>query len=136
MGLDTSHDAWHGAYSAFSRWRNAIAEAAGYSVWKVDMNNIPTETIMLDWGHITEANLFGLWPDPPHDPLIVLFAHSDCEGQIVPENAAPLADALAALLPKLEGDLGGHVGDIKHKTQLFIAGLRAAVEADEPLEFH
>lgn len=21
MGLDTSHDCWHGAYSAFTRWR-------------------------------------------------------------------------------------------------------------------
>jgi len=25
MGLDTSHDAWHGAYSAFMRWRTEIA---------------------------------------------------------------------------------------------------------------
>ena len=29
MGLDTSHDCWHGAYSAFNRWRCAIAKAAG-----------------------------------------------------------------------------------------------------------
>ena len=32
MGLDTTHDCFHGAYSAFSRWRNAVAEAAGYMV--------------------------------------------------------------------------------------------------------
>lgn len=25
MGLDVSHDAWHGAYSAFTRWRHEIA---------------------------------------------------------------------------------------------------------------
>lgn len=30
MGLDVSHDAWHGAYSAFTRWRNCLAEDAGY----------------------------------------------------------------------------------------------------------
>lgn len=30
MGLDTSHDCWRGAYSAFNRWRRALAEAAAY----------------------------------------------------------------------------------------------------------
>ncbi len=29
MGLDVSHDCWHGAYSAFMRWRQEIARAAG-----------------------------------------------------------------------------------------------------------
>lgn len=29
MGLDTSHDCWHGAYSAFHRWRQKLAEVAG-----------------------------------------------------------------------------------------------------------
>jgi hypothetical protein len=30
MGLDTTHDCWHGAYSAFMRWRRKLAEVAGY----------------------------------------------------------------------------------------------------------
>lgn len=30
MGLDTTHNAWHGAYSAFMRWRTEIARVAGY----------------------------------------------------------------------------------------------------------
>src|SRR5437016_2133419 len=29
MGLDTTHDCWHGAYSAFMRWRTKLAEVAG-----------------------------------------------------------------------------------------------------------
>ena len=29
MGLDTTHDCWHGAYSAFMRWRQEIARIAG-----------------------------------------------------------------------------------------------------------
>jgi hypothetical protein len=29
MGLDTTHNCWHGAYSAFMRWRQEIAKAAG-----------------------------------------------------------------------------------------------------------
>ena len=28
MGLDTTHDCWHGPYSMFMRWRTAIAAAA------------------------------------------------------------------------------------------------------------
>ena len=144
MGLDTSHGCWHGAYSAFKRWRDTVAEAAGYAVWPViydnaklkDGSGFGTETIMLDWGHITEANLAGVWERPPSDPLIVLFAHSDCDGQIFPEHAGPLADRLQEMLPELEGDFGGHIGDIKAKTQKFIDGLRLAVAANEPVDFH
>ena len=31
MGLDISHDAWHGAYSAFNRFRQKVAQAMGGS---------------------------------------------------------------------------------------------------------
>ena len=34
MGLDTTHDCWHGAYLAFSRWRDQLAEVAGYTFHK------------------------------------------------------------------------------------------------------
>ena len=137
MGLDTSHDAWHGAYSAFTRWRHTIAEAAGYAVWDVvDDDGTKVPTIMLDWGHVTKDNLFGKWGKTPADPLVVLFAHSDCEGEIFPEQATPLADKLEGLLPELTGDFGGHIGDIRAKTEQFIQGLRDAASANEPLDFH
>jgi len=29
MGLDISHGCWHGAYSAFMRWREKISQVAG-----------------------------------------------------------------------------------------------------------
>ncbi len=80
--------------------------------------------------------------ETPDDPLIVLFAHSDCEGIIKPEQAAPLADALEALLPKLTEEAApgfGHIhrrGGIKGCTEKFIAGLRTAVAANEPVDFH
>lgn len=139
MGLDTSHGAWHGAYSAFTRWRHAVAEAAGYLVRKVDWGDrgmLPMDTVLIDWGHVPEGALYGKWAETPADPLLVLIAHSDCEGEILPAQAGPLADRLEELLPKLSGDYGGHIGDIKAKTLVFIAGLRAAVEANEPLDFH
>lgn len=141
MGLDTTHECWHGAYSAFCRWRNQIAELAGYAICNVPQTDtfcIPT--IMLDWGHFgDEAKLFGEWGDVvPPDPLYYLFCHSDCEGVIHPQQAAPLADALEKLLPEL-AKLGvgvGHIGNWHDKTKQFVDGLRAAVAANEDVEFH
>jgi hypothetical protein len=134
MGLDTSHDCWRGAYSAFSRWRDQLAKVAGYefAVLKDDYR----ETILIDWGHIVEKNYQGQWDEMPADPLIVLIAHSDCDGEILPEHAGPLADRLTELLPLLpDGDGGGHIGNWRTKTQQFIDGLRLAVEQGEPVEF-
>ena len=133
MGLDTTHDCWHGAYSAFTRWRNKLAEVAGYKFYKEGGIDQP----LIDWGHITQENLFGQWKETPKDPLMVLIAHSDCEGEIFPEQAEPLADRLEALLPLLPDDeAGGHIGNWRAKTQQFIDGLRAAAKEDEPVEFH
>jgi hypothetical protein len=131
MGLDTSHNCWHGSYSAFSRWRDKLAEAAGYA-FTVEGR----DTIMLDWGHIEEKNYFGEWDKDPSDPLILLIAHSDCEGVIKAKHTAILADRLAELLPLLEGDGGGHIGLYRDKTKQFIDGLRAAHAANEDVDFH
>lgn len=138
MGLDTSHGAWHGAYSAFSRWRNAMAEAAGYVLWTVQYDNgFLAPTIMIDWGHIPDGALEGEWPEAPSDPMLYLIAHSDCEGTLSPDACAALADRLEGLLPLLpDEDAGGHIGNWREKTSQFIAGCRAAATANEPLDFH
>lgn len=137
MGLDTTHDAWHGAYSAFTRWRNQIAEVAGYDVERVKYKDgWESSTIMIDWGHLPDGTLMGDWEKTPEDPLLILIAHSDCEGVIHPAQAGPLADRLEELIPLLDEDWGGgHIGNGREKTQAFVDGLRAAVEADEDLEF-
>lgn len=139
MGLDTTHDCWHGAYSAFTRWRDILAEAAGFSF--TETTGFPGKQIDVDWGQ---------WPadaylDPPFipcrldgkpDPVLLLIMHSDCEGKIRHEFLAPLADRLTELLPALENiDGGGHVGNAADKTRTFIAGLRRAIEAGEDVEF-
>lgn len=78
----------------------------------------------------------GEWDSMPHDPLIILIAHSDCEGVIHPTQAELLANRLEELLPLLNGDDGGHVGNYHDTTQRFIDGLRLAVKHGEPIEFH
>lgn len=139
MGLDASHDCWHGAYSSFSRWRNKLAEVAGYQIAKVDWGPGsfgPHDTILIDWGHIADECYMGTWTETPTDPLIVLIAHSDCGGYIHPPQAGPLADRLEELLPLLpEENDPGHIGNWRSKTQKFIDGLRAAAEAGESVEF-
>lgn len=152
MGLDTTHDCWHGAYSAFTRWRNKLAEAAGYyvepgHVASYSKPEIPDEfigpTVALDWGHVTETNLEGKWEAIPHnihgeaDPLLILLAHRDESGWIFTRDCGPLADRLEELLPQLSIELNqGHIGDWREKTRKFIDGLRAADAAGEDVEFH
>lgn len=145
MGLDTSHDCWHGAYSAFSRWRNILATAAGYPLEEVKE------------GHFTYSRVVGLNYDIPekryygkgwkseipavtgHNPdlMLLLHLHSDCEGVIKRKHQLLIADRLEELLPKLEEiDGGGHIGNAADKTRQFIAGLRAAHAAHETVDFH
>ncbi len=142
MGLDTSHDCWHGAYSAFGRWRQEVAKAAGYLVAPVTWPDVgyPTDTVMLEWHRYELKNYAGEWDEVPSDPLILLLVHSDCDGEIKPEHAGILADRLEEVLPKLSDELGGgHIaarGGLRGATERFIAGLRAAAAANEPVDFH
>lgn len=136
MGLDTSHECWHGAYSEFTRWRHKIAQVAGYKFEKCPPPHQYMDQVVIDWDQYTDANLHGIWEKTPDDPLIVLIAHSDCDGEIFPAQAVPLADRLESLLPLLTGDGGGHIGDYVTKTRAFIDGLRKAAAANEPVDFH
>lgn len=111
MGLDTSHDCWHGGYISFMAWRQSIAKAAG----------LPDLMMMQDYG--------GSIPWNSEDPLTVLLDHSDCDGIIAAKDCTPLADRLESLLPViLEGEGG--------PTRQFIAGLRDAASKSEDVDFH
>jgi len=77
------------------------------------------------------------WDCLKPNPLHELLYHSDCEGEIPAESCAAIADELEKLIPKLSaGDGGGHIGNWRDKTAQFVAGLRAAAAANEPLDFH
>jgi len=144
MGLDTSHDCWHGAYSAFTRWRHHIATVAGYRIitpTREDIlaGGIHMSYVDIDWDIFNAENYQGEWDDGPFidDALLHLIVHSDCDGVIHPKHARPLADRLEGLLPKLdEGQSGGHIWSMREVTQQFIDGLRKAAAADEDVDFH
>lgn len=160
MGLDTTHDCWHGAYSAFMRWREMIAKVAGFpplmamegffdpEEWwcsppgagKLLYVRDRTETMDLTFSYALRRvfdNLPISWDRFESDPLTKLLYHSDCDGEIAAQDCGPIADRLQEILPKLpNSEAGGHIGNWKDKTSTFIAGLRKAAAADEPVRFH
>lgn len=150
MGLDVSHDCWHGAYSAFGRWRKELAHAAelpplelmeGFysedNPGAVLFMAIKYSTPLITEGLIALHNQLPIkWECLKPDPLYVLLNHSDCDGEISPEDAGPLADRLEGLLDKLpKCPDEGHIGDWREKTQKFIDGLRLAASLGETVEF-
>lgn len=155
MGLDCSHNAWHGSCGTFMRWRKKIAEAAGlpplelmegFYVSLEDESWVPT----LYHGLTTRESAYGQgsrpylsdiddrlpikWECLKPSPLHELLYHSDCDGEIAADRCEPIADALESIIPLLP-DEDDYINQWKEKTAQFVAGLRAAVAANEPLEF-
>ena len=118
MGLDTSHDCWHGPYSFFNNWRRAVAEAIGI------------EDLDLHWARHNAKD-----PDycEPDRPLMVLLNHSDCDGQIESKDCAAIADDLEHILKRLD-DYGPY--SARQHAMRWIKGLRAAAAAGESVQFH
>lgn len=136
MGLDTSHNCWHGAYGAFQRWRKELARAAGYRI--VEPTRLGQPYYELPWEQFEDKNYLGEWDSiPGDDPLMFLLIHSDCDGVIHPEHGVHLADRLEQLLPLLnESAAGGHITSMRGNTEQFIDGLRKAAAAGEDVDFH
>lgn len=133
MGLDTSHDCWHGAYSAFFRLRNAIAEAAG---WPMTTSESGRQEYALPYDELVDKNFNGDWDRiPGDDPLLVFLAHSDCDGVIHPEHGRHIAKRLREIAPLLPETGEGHIRSFRGDTLQFAAGLDAAADANEDVVF-
>lgn len=130
MGLDVSHDAWRGAYSAFHRWRKALAEAAGGELTSVSPLSEKAHYTYMTESFDTAEQEMGFRE---------IMGHSDCDGDISPEMCVHVAEALEKLLPDITDEHGGgHIewhGGMRAVTEKFIKGCREAHEHGEPLEF-
>ncbi len=137
MGLDCSHDAWHGAYSAFNRFRQAITASIGGSFPPhKDIEKHP-EHDMIYW----DEEKFDMNNYPG---LFEFLSHSDCDGEISPGMCFKVASDLVTILPRIEllcPNCFKSVGHIKNMggfieaTKTFIKGCRKAHAAGEPLLF-
>lgn len=143
MGLDTSHDAWHGAYSSFGAWRREVAIAAG--LIEEDQTLFPKQYYdpenmrdsPLDWEKLNlMTDCEGVWHEEPEDPIWYLINHSDCDGVIQFAHLLPLADRLEKLVPLVDMKDYHYTEWQESKTQRFVDGLRAAYNAGEDLDFH
>lgn len=164
MGLDVSHDAFHGAYSAFNRLRQAVAWAAGGSF---PPHTEPKQIERLKaCGLRPPSNPYaGAWdedfnPEPPegearpgwfvlpdgvdresHPGLYEFLGHSDCDGEISAEMCPRVADDLEPLIVLVDeyAPAVGHIergGGFAAVLRGFVDGCCRAAAAGEPLTFH
>jgi hypothetical protein len=119
MGLDTTHDAWHGAYSSFGNWRKEIAKAAG----------MPPLNDMVGFGGNIE------WDTLEYNDIHILLKHSDCDGEISWQDCKLVAEALTDLLDKLPNEFDYTFLSPKKLAERFIAGCMLAYNSKENLEF-
>ncbi|PAV30260.1 hypothetical protein CIL05_07265 [Virgibacillus profundi] len=133
MGLDVSHDAFNGAYSAFNRFRWFVLKSIGGSY-------PPHGNKELNEGYWYFGD--GYSPET-HKGLTEFLKHSDCDGEISPEMCKIVADELEEIMPQIEklaeteesyGHIKGNGGYVE-VTKRFIEGCRLAHERNEPLEF-
>ena len=146
MGLDTSHNAFHGAYSAFNTFRQAVCRATGGSFpphWLVKNNEyVQKDSGRLEYDPNLDGDLVYFGSNVEEgDGLYLFLTHSDCDGEFTPEECTKVADALEQWLPEIEKQTIANVGHIEARggigevTRLFIRGCREAADNDEPLIF-
>lgn len=144
MGLDCTHNAWHGTYQAFMCWRSKLAEVAGLPPLELMDGFFNDSTLYFGWPesswvdkkeHLEEL-LPIRWECLKPSPLLELLNHSDCDGNIPANRCGLIADALEDIIPLLPEDNNeGYIDNWSEKTAQFVAGLRAAASAGEPLRF-
>jgi len=158
MGLDTTHNCWHGPYSSFNRWREEIARVVGVPLplmegfyrgspcsqtmeWAAPRDGGPRGgfegTVLHSWISAVAPWLPVDWRALRPDPIHALLNHSDCEGEIPVEDCLPLAARLEEVADLLPDEPKWHRGaSARAKALQFAAGLREAAAAGEPVEFH
>ena len=133
MGLDTTHDAWHGGYGRFQQWREALGVAAGYEL--VARADHRYDYLMPGWDDtLTEEEVMGHWSREVEDPLLYLLWHSDCEGKLYVKQQRLLLPRLEELLDRLPPDTDAW--GYRARTEQFIAGLKLAISKRQPIGFH
>src|SRR5215217_1036907 len=144
MGLDVSHGAFNGAYSAFNRFRKIVAEAIGgsYPPHKSPLVCSDGDIIVSP-----DQNRFYVPGSRKtfqvEQPGISAFLLSnDCEGEFSPELCKQMADELEAILPRIEKLDDGGAGHIERDggflavTKRYIEGCRLAHSENENLRYY
>lgn len=119
MGLNFSHTNAAWPYVAFSRFREALATHEGIDLSHMEgFRRHGDDRPRVPWTSVTT-------------PLVPFLNHSDCDGELTPEEcrqvAPRLREVIAAIWPS---------GHYNHEVGLLLAdGMDAAAADGEPLQF-
>ena len=119
MGLGTTHNAFHGGYGYFMRFREALMQAIG---------GPPLRT--MEGFNESSGALHSSWePWLDHD-LYPLLNHSDCDGFLTPSECARVAQGLNKVIASKK--LNKEFEDAAFQ---FMTGCLDAARCEEELEF-
>lgn len=143
MGLDFSHTEAHWGYIGFNHFRSRLAAEAGIALHCMEgfaANMVNGESYNEVW--ICGYNKDNLSERPPidiqpvikwtkvHDDVVPLLNHSDCDGELSPEECLKVAPRLRELVKDWDDD------DRDKENALWLAeGMELAASRNEPLEF-
>lgn len=146
MGLDTTHGAFRGAYSAFNRFRKIVAEAIGGSYPPHISPLVCSDGDIIVSPDQNRFYVPGSWKtfQVEQPGLSAFLLSNDCEGEFAPEICKQMADELEAILPEIERlekskDDWGHIsrdGGFLAVTKRYIEGCRLAHSENENLRYY
>lgn len=113
MGLDTSHNCWHGSYSSFHNFRKHIAKYVGID---------DLEKMEGFGGSIPFSNF--------NHELIPLLSHSDCDGELSVQESKLTVIGLNKIIPNIADEY------YKEKAIQFRDGCLDAISKNEIIDFH
>lgn len=114
MGLDFSHTEAHWTYLHFSEFRKSLATFEG-----IDLPRMK--------GYVADGQPW----ETVTTPLVPLLDHSDCDGELTPDQCTQVAARLREVVEELWPAPSVH----RENGLLLADGMDAAAQAGEPLEF-
>lgn len=120
MGLNTSHNAWHGPYISFNQFRYWLASLIGINLKEY-----------IGYGINGTKDLKTI-----NNDLRILFDHSDCDGNISPKDCKKIADAITKILKKVNKDSDFITKMHYDEAITFRDGCLLAHSKNEVLDFH
>jgi len=119
MGLDTSHNCWHGPYSSFMTFRKQVAAQIGL--------NLSDYIGYGEGGTLDEEKI--------DHPLMPLLAHSDCDGELSVDESKSIVIGLNGVLENFDETIP-HSHNLKKQIIQFRDGCLEASEKNEIVDFH
>lgn len=119
MGIDFSHNDAHWSYGGFMRFRRELAAHEGIDLAHMEgFRSYGDDRPRISWDTVTTA-------------LRPLLDHSDCDGELSPEECRTVAPRLREVIHAVWPD---DCYDREHGL-LLAEGMEQAAEAGEPFEF-